>query len=477
MLNVYLPHRIIFLTLLLSASQLIAQTPGLEPRIGSRITQDQIINQFSLTETRAHGLRIFTTPFNAADGFGDGPFQPGVDDGVSVGQRPSLQGVGNAFLRMNGLDSQSCFECHSVVSNATIPPTMGVGGVGGISASAFPLMTEVDLGDSNLNGFAATGGRVINPPFNFGVGGVEMLAKEMTADLQTIKAQAQANPGQEFDLITKGVYFGYISFANGQFDLSNVEGINSDLVVRPFGRKGERATIRDFDVEALRFHQGMESEELFSDPNFDSDGDGVTNEITVGELSAMHIFQVTLDAPKQDRRANVSAGEQLFSNVGCAQCHIPELETESRFLPIAFPEVFTDPDANVFMRINLAARSPGFNRARRGRGVVVPLFADLKRHDMGPALAETTGRDIDSFFTTAKLWGVADTAPYLHDGRAATIAQAILLHGGEAQQQRDNYAALSGDDQQAILDFLESLRVPEGATRDLERFLKQNPHQ
>ena len=65
-------------------------------------------------------------------------------------------------------------------------------------------------------------------------------------------------------------------------------------------------------------------------------------------------------------------------------------------------------------------------------GLRVELFSDLKRHDMGPELAESFGSDLDARFITARLWGVADTAPYLHDGRAHTLRDAIMMNGGEA---------------------------------------------
>ncbi len=448
-----------------------AQTAGLEPRIGERITQEQVANEFSIKRIRAEGMRMFSTPFNTLDGYGDGPFTPGVDDGVTFGQRPSLQSSQQVFLRMNGLDSQSCLECHSVVSNATIPATFGVGGAGGISASAFPEMTDVDFDDSEGNGFARTEGRTINPPFNFGLGGIELLAKEMTSELQAIKQLAQANPGEDFDLITKGVYFGYIRFENSALVTSNIEGIDEDLVVRPFGRKGNNATIREFDVGALQFHMGMQPDEIFPIANTDGDGDGISNEITVGEVSAMHIFQASLAPPKRVKPNQTKVGKQLFKTVGCNQCHIPRLKTDSKFLSISFPEVFTDPSANVFKEVNLAKPATGFKKDNNGPGIIVPLYADLKRHDMGPDLAESTGDGLDPFFTTARLWGVADTAPYLHDGRAFTLAQAILMHGGEAQQQRDNYAGLSSEDQQHILDFLGSLRAPRGANDDLLELL------
>ena len=68
---------------------------------------------------------------------------------------------------------------------------------------------------------------------------------------------------------------------------------------------------------------------------------------------------------------------------------------------------------------------------------------------------------MDPFFTTARLWGIADSAPYLHDGRAATLTEAILAHGGEAQIDSDNFAALSNRKQRQLLAFLRTLKVPD----------------
>ena len=95
-----------------------------------------------------------------------------------------------------------------------------------------------------------------------------------------------------------------------------------------------------------------------------------------------------------------------------------------------------------------------------GHGVV-HNFGDLKRHDMGPGLAE----EIDeadtgaSVFMTENLWGVGSTAPYLHDGRATTLTEAIWWHGGEAQTQRDKFLILSESDQQAVVAFLNDLQL------------------
>jgi CxxC motif-containing protein (DUF1111 family) len=143
------------------------------------------------------------------------------------------------------------------------------------------------------------------------------------------------------------------------------------------------------------------------------------------------------------------------------------LRTESRQLTLSFPEVPEDPGANVYYTIDLSTHPAGFPRA--GDGISVAFYADLKRHDMGPDLAESTGDPLDPFFQTARLWGVADTAPYLHDGRAATLTEAILWHGGEAQVARDLFDGLSDVERLQLLDFLRTLRTPRNPSADIEQ--------
>ena len=449
---------------MVAVATVVAELPGEGPRFGGiGVSQEQIQSgDLSLREIRTLGLRVFSTPFNKLDGYGDGPMDPA--DPTTPGGRPTLQGNGT-FLRINGLDGQSCLECHSIVSNASIPAKFGIGGVGGSVSNAMFLPTSMDVNDSAGQGHASFNGRFINPPFLFGSGGVELLAREMTEDLQALRAEAEANPGTDVALITKGVDFGVIRFAGGAFDTSRVEGIEPDLVVRPFGRKGELATTRAFDVGALQFHLGMQAVEAVG-LDTDPDGDGVTNEILIGELSSLVIFNTTLERPRQHDARRQKASLALFDSVGCASCHRPQLETRGRVLTYSFPEVETDPSANVYYEVDLSEAPAKFSKSRDG-GLVVPLFADLKRHDMGPGLAESFGSANDALFTTARLWGVADTAPYMHDGRALTLGDAILMHGGEAQAARDNYAALTDEGKVKILGFLRSLRTPRHPAKGL----------
>ena len=438
--------------------------PGTGPALAPRLSQNDILNM-SLKDIREAGLRIFATPFNKFDGMGDGPVN--AADPTALGGRPTIGGNGT-WLRVNGNDSQTCLECHSLLSNRGIPATFAVGGVGGISASAFPGVILFDIADADANGIGDVDGRKINPPFIWGAGGVELVAKEMTTDLQLLKLQAQSNPNTTIWLDTKGVNFGSFLFDGAVFDTSNVDGIDDDLVVKPFGRKGNNSTIRAFDTGALQFHHGMQPAEVVGS-GVDADGDGVADEILAGELSALHVFTGATEKPRvvKGNPIQVAAGFENFLGAGCAVCHIPSIDTDITKLPVAFPEVPTDPSANVFMVIELQGGSAGFAGNDDG-GIVVPMFSDLKRHDLGAGMAETTGDPLDPLFITARLWGIADTAPYLHDGRALTLTNAILLHGGEGQAAADAFAAMSQDAQFDLLAFLDTLRAPKNPNKGLK---------
>ena len=112
--------------------------------------------------------------------------------------------------------------------------------------------------------------------------------------------------------------------------------------------------------------------------------------------------------------------------------------------------------------LTLEGPAPHLKREPDG-SVLVPVFTDLKRHDMGEKLDSDlivqngvpTGE-----WLTRKLWGIASEPPFLHHGRATLLSEAILMHGGEAQESRDAYGALAPEDQAAVVEFL---KVPPGA--------------
>ncbi len=152
------------------------------------------------------------------------------------------------------------------------------------------------------------------------------------------------------------------------------------------------------------------------------DDDGVDDpELSEQDLFDLISFSMLLAAPKPDELSNdAEEGRALFEGLHCTGCHVSTL------------------------------RSP--------RGLL-PLYSDLLLHDMGDDLAdgivmsEATGRE----FRTQPLWGVSAVGPYLHDGRADTLDEAIRWHGGEAEAARDAYLDLDADGRRLLLRFLESL--------------------
>ena len=110
-------------------------------------------------------------------------------------------------------------------------------------------------------------------------------------------------------------------------------------------------------------------------------------------------------------------------------------------------------------------------------GPIKGFYSNLLLHDMGADLASSTGYygeapaappsspggtpiPVASEWKTPPLWGVADSAPYLHDGRASTLDEAILAHGGEAKGVVANYRGLKPAEQADVVAFLKTLKAP-----------------
>ena len=134
-------------------------------------------------------------------------------------------------------------------------------------------------------------------------------------------------------LKSKGVDYGTLRVSKtGVFDTSRVEGVDADLVIRPFHQKGVVVSLREFTNNALNHHHGMQSAERFAG---DADGDGIANEVLDGDVTSLVLFQASLPVPGRvwpgDAKARAAAekGEKLFDTIGCASCHAPNLELAS----------------------------------------------------------------------------------------------------------------------------------------------------
>ena len=199
----------------------------------------------------------------------------------------------------------------------------------------------------------------------------------------------------------------------------------------------------------------------------DPDGDGVKDEINEGQLSALTLFVAMQEVPVVSFPAFVDGilpygdpgperekGRILFGSAGCASCHVPTLPLKSTIFSL---ESRTGGEP---IKVDLArdAAEPRIAPGADG-GADVPLYSDLKRHDMGPDLAERKpDRGVaPQLFLTRPLWGIARSRPYLHDARAPTLEDAILAHGGEAQASRDAFDALNITERGSLLVFLTTL--------------------
>ncbi len=441
---------------------------GEEPAVKRHISQADIeAGDVSLEELIAHGRDLFMASFNSLDGAGR-PEQTGKGDFRKRREMP------DNFNRISGPDANSCMACHNL-------PAVGGGGdnVANVFllADTFPFVDfNGDPVENGPNTTLKTIGNERNSPGMFGSGFIELLAREMTADMHAIRSSAVAEAkisGRPVTthLVTKGVDFGSLTVsADGTVDTSAVKGVNNDLIVRPFHQKGAAVSLREFTNNATIHHHGMLSVEQAREGE-DPDADDHVNELTIGDITALVVFQATLPAPVQVQPATqvereaAQLGRRLFHQVGCAVCHVPELPLAS--LEFEEPGPFNPDndlqpeDVTSTFSFDLSPFIKNLKKDKRGN-YLIPVFTDLKRHDMGELL-DTDALIQDGIpkhlWLTRKLWGFASEPPFLHHGRATLISEAILAHGGEAQTQRDAFVDLPDDQQAALLEFLLTLQI------------------
>lgn len=388
------------------------------------------------------GAQLFTLTFTPADGFG-------AKDLPTVGRFHKG--------RRGGPDARKCASCH------------WRGGPAGGGDAADNAYLDGD-GDAQSSALAR------NPPPLVGAGWVEIVAREMTADLQAQRDQAisfakENKTAVDIGLETKGVKFGVLHVGEGgALDTSKITGIDADLVVKPFGWKGTFATIRDAAEDALLVHHGMESDYLVSTAGpervgayggLDPDGDGVKSEISEGQVSALTLFLAMGEAPQEippeqgEFMPDYAEGISKFAALGCADCHVPSLPVKTSVFELAA----RDSTSKVTVDLVREAAMPRLTTESQTGALQVRLFSDMKRHDLGKENAESRAdRGVaGDLFLTRPLWGIERSRPYLHDGHAPTLEDAILLHGGEAQKARDAYAALPDNERAPVRVFLMTL--------------------
>lgn len=203
------------------------------------------------------------------------------------------------------------------------------------------------------------------------------------------------------------------------------------------GRFGKKAAVYDLHQQtANAYNQDMginSSYEAFDTYN------GLANDPEISNRTLLDVvfYLQTLKAPIQRNKndADVVAGQQIFTSVSCNKCHTPQLQTGPSSIAALSNKTFFP-------------------------------YTDMLLHDMGPALNDnyTEGTAITAEWRTPPLWGLGLSKNsqggqlfLLHDGRARTIEDAIMLHGGEATQSKNTFQQLSASDKYKLVKFLESL--------------------
>lgn len=206
------------------------------------------------------------------------------------------------------------------------------------------------------------------------------------------------------------------------------------LTVGKFGWKGQVPSLFQFAGDASLNEMGITNPEFPNEncangncndlarnpaPGLNDTGDGVRR---------LTDFMLMLGAPSRGLiTPDVTAGEQVFQQLGCNECHVPNLTTGSHSIAALSNKIY----------------SP---------------YSDFLLHDMGAlgdgiVQGETSGRE----FRTAPLWGLRTQGTFLHDGRANNIHDAITAHDGQARTSREAYQQLDAQARARLLAFLNSL--------------------
>lgn len=459
-----------------------------------------------LEKLLAQGRLLFNANWTEQEG-GGRPFTKGTGRPLSDPSKP-LTGA-RSFNRLSAPDANSCAGCHNAPYGIS-------GGGGDFVTNVFLLGQRFDFMTFDPNDTLPTRGTIdeTGKPVSlqtaadlrattgmFGAGYLEMLARQMTEELQLIRDSMKL--GETKELVAKGVKFGKLTLTKtGLWDTSQVVGLPRlsllttgshnppTLVIRPWHQASNAVSLREFTNTAFNQHHGIQSTERFG-LDTDPDGDSFKNELTRADITAVTVWQATLQAPGRviprdpEIEQAVMIGERAFERIGCASCHIPRLPLDKQGWIYSEPNPFNLPgnlrsgEIRDF-KVDLASDAlPGPRLRPDASGVVwVEAYTDFKLHDIcAPGEAETIDMNQSQWskkfkegncrFLTKRLWGAANEPPFYHNGLFTTLRQSVLAHAGEALASRQAFQALSAADQDAVIEFLKTLQVLPPGTRDL----------
>ncbi|QDU61292.1 Cytochrome c551 peroxidase precursor [Planctomycetes bacterium Pan216] len=204
-----------------------------------------------------------------------------------------------------------------------------------------------------------------------------------------------------------------------------------------FGWKGQFANLEEFVAAACAMELGLSNPlKRQPVPGKPNESDTARLDMDRQQLRSLVAFVRHLPRPEQvmpedtAERQIIERGEHLFTSIGCAQCHTPTLGgIEGLYSDLSLHRL-TEPD-------NASYREP------------------VPRDPIGPDRHPSADE-----WKTPPLWGVADSAPYFHDGGSPTLESAIHRHAGASRKVTEQYKQLEKEDRVALIKFLKSLRAP-----------------
>ena len=502
-------RKLVILVVVTIAAVAVASYAVAAGKIGQEVAvpvhmQDGQEFQMTAAQLAAFGKTLFTAMWTSQEGAGR-PMTKGTGNPISDLTSPLV--FPRNFNRISGPDTNSCSGCHNKPD---------IGGGGDIVGNVFVLGQRFDFATFDPHDPVPTRGgvdEVGRPVFlqtiadsrktvgMFGSGYLEMVARQMTADLRSIRDSTP--PGASRALVTKGVSFGMITHnLDGTWDISKVVGLPPpatatsgttppDLIIRPYHQASNVISVRQFTNNAFNHHHGIQSEERFG-VGADPDGDGFVNELTRADITAATIFQVTLPVPGRvipsdpEIRNAIRNGAKKFDEIGCSNCHFPSLPLDKQGWIYSEPSPY-NPAGNLqvgqaptlYVDLTDPNLPPPRLRPHENGVIQIPAFTDLKVHDItsGPSDPNceplNMNRSAGSMgffagncqFITRKLWGIANQHSFGHHGLYTTMREAILAHAGEALGSKMAFQSLGAYDQDSVIEFLKSLQILPAGTR------------
>jgi hypothetical protein len=500
---------VLFMSALVQGSSVTSEhsTLGQELSVSTHLKDGEEFSA-SLFGLLTQGRILFNASWTETEG-GGRPLTKGTGHPLSDPSKPLTES--RAFSRISGPDANSCAGCHN-------QPYGISGGSGDFVTSVFVLAQRFDFASFDSRDTVSTRGSVdenlqpVTPDDignlrrttgMFGAGYLEMLAREITADLQQTRSSIKR--GETKELAAKGIHFGKLTRTEaGLWDVSKVEGLPRlsllskgpndppSLVIRPWHQAANVVSLREFTNNAFNQHHGIQSTERFG-VNTDPDGDGVTNELTRADVTAVTLFQAAMQVPGRVIpndpviEAAVLTGEKVFEKIGCASCHIPSLPLNNWIYTEPGPY---NPPGNLRLgqtktvSMDLTSSELPEPRLRpadsKAKVIEVPAYTDFKLHDItDPNDTDIEPLDMNQspwspkfhegnrYFLTKRLWGAANEPPYYHHGLFTTMRRSILAHAGEALVSRKAFEALAKYEQDSLIEFLKTLQVLPPGTKDL----------